>query len=162
MAKLIDMLTKIAQGVRDTGWKEVTYGEGVKAYSDTTKLKYRRIGNTVTLMGAATTTSALLADAGDNKPLITTLPTGFRPQADVVFVNQCNGTLMFTTRISPNGNVVAERLRNIDSAKNSYESFQASGAWLPIDVTFITDDPFPSGGGYRLRRFARLGRRCAA
>lgn len=125
-----------ALGLSDSGWQAVgttavPWGSGFANYGDVNQLRFRKVGKTVVITGQVTTTAEISASA-DPKTIFT-LPSGYRPASQAIYVRcQGSGTNTWLCTIASGGTVTISR----------YGTTAASdvpvGAWLPISVTFLT------------------------
>ena len=116
--------------IEDSGWIEVTFTADFKNYGTTNKCQYRKVGNVVTVCGAATPVSDI---AGSNDQVtICTLPSGYRPKTMISAVCQGSGICTWQLQVSTAGGVTFSRYRD-----NSGLATATSGTWLPFYATFI-------------------------
>lgn len=116
-----------------TDWQEVTFTSDFKAYSAKTTLKYRKIGKTVQIQGAATPTKTLTLEIATTA-IAEALPEEYRPAVDIVTICQGTGTNIWSCRVSPTGVISAERYRS-----GSTYVKPTAGNWFPINITYFVD-----------------------
>ena len=118
----------------DSGWIEVTFESGFKNYGTTNKCQYRKVGNVVTVCGAATPVNDI---AGSNTQYtMFTLPSGFRPKVVASSIQQGSGNCRWQMQISTTGAVTFSRYAD----ENGYATAAGGspGAWLVFCMTFLT------------------------
>lgn len=125
----------------DTGWKAVTYQNSITDYDAAggNDMKYRRVGNTVHLVGQMKPgTSGNASSIGGTAGVVAfTLPSGYRPSRAMPNAFRCQGSTNDDWCLQVDGatgNVVICR----------YDGSTNSGTWLPVCVNFLTDDAFPA------------------
>lgn len=117
-------------GITDSGWIEVTFTSDFQNYGSSNKCQYRKIGNVVTVCGAATPTSDIAGS--NNQVTLFTLPSGYRPKTMISAVCQGSGVCTWQLQVLTAGGVTFSRYRD-----NSGLATATSGTWLPFYATFI-------------------------
>lgn len=119
----------------DSGWIEVTFTADFKNYGTTNKCQYRKVGNVVTVCGAATPVNDI---AGSNTQYtMFTLPVGFRPKVVLSSIQQGSGNCRWQMQIgSGNGAVTFSRYADENGAATAAGG--SPGAWLVFAATFLT------------------------
>lgn len=120
-------------GYKTTPWTRVSWESGFTDYGTTQLVSYRRVGNMVTVAGAA-------KPSGGSTGTMFILPTGFKPDtpdsdAGLYFLRQGSGGATVNYQILHSGSFTLNRYSNGTLGTNS---------WLPFFVTFVTVDSFPS------------------
>lgn len=110
----------------------VTWGSGFEQYSTSTThlVRVERIGRAVYLSGAI---KNLVERQANAESVILTLPSGLRPNATKLFVEQGGGINKYMMFVKPNGDVTASRYGTIDYIK------MPVNAYLRIDCAFALD-----------------------
>lgn len=116
----------------DTGWLEAPFTSAFTHYSDDQQVKYRRIGKTVEIVGAAKPTAQL---AAGSDTVAFTLPLGFRPSQQISKIQQGTGYNIWFMYINPNGEVHVSRYRT-GSTANAI----ATTVWLNVPITFTVEN----------------------
>jgi hypothetical protein len=93
-------------------------------------LRYKKIGGVVYLKGVVTPKATLTG--GTDNVTITTLPEGYRPEAQGNFICQGSGTAIWLCTVTAAGLVRFARYRN-----GSAWADAPNNTWLPIDISFI-------------------------
>lgn len=133
-------IESLTSKVADTGWQEIVLPSDttVRQYLGTGDMpRYRRIGSVVTVTGELSPNSDYTGSKA--RLLAFNLPDGYRPSRSISQMSQGTGVNLFAWYINPNGTVSWERYR----AGATYAKATKT-AWLPITISFITDDDFPS------------------
>ena len=117
----------------DTGWQDATLGTNFKLYDEDSVLKYRRVGNIVSVIGTVSPKANLTISGVNNIYAITTLPSGFRPPITVRKICQGSSQYVWHMTVQEDGEVNLSRYRVTNSS--SYTNCPAN-AWLPINVVF--------------------------
>ncbi len=118
----------------DSGWTEVTFTADFKNYGTTNKCQYRKVGNVVTVCGAATPVNDI---AGSNtQHTMFTLPSGYRPKVALSSIQQGSGNARWQLQVSTNGGVSFSRYADENGLATA--SGGSPGAWLIFSVTFLT------------------------
>lgn len=121
----------------DIPWTDFPIASTVNHYSSTKKLRYRKWGQMVNLMGAVSPKADLPAGM-EYSLTIGTLPVGCRPQGELIQLCQGSGTASWMLRITTGGVVTAERYRTGSGyAVMPAASSSSNGAWLTFNVTFL-------------------------
>lgn len=113
----------------DSGWKNLQLASGVSVYSTAQQPRYRKIGKFVILTGA-------VKGVKQDRTIIGTLPTGFRPSKVISFVQNMSAT---------NGiaNIARWQVQTDGDIEMQYNDFpweELDGTeWFPIDVIFVVD-----------------------
>lgn len=121
-------------GITDSGWIEVTFTADFRNYGTTNKCQYRKVGNVVTVCGAATPVNDI---AGSNTQYtMFTLPSGFRPKVFASSIQQGSGNCRWQMQISTTGAVTFSRYADENGAATAAGG--SPGAWLVFCMTFLT------------------------
>ena len=120
-------------GNDDSGWIEASFTADFQNYGTTNKCQYRKVGNVVTVCGAATPVNEITGGTSQN--IMFTLPTGYRPKVAIAAVMQGSGTCKWQLNIGTTGNVSFSRYSDESGFKNAPGG--SPGAWLPFYATFI-------------------------
>lgn len=88
--------------LNDSGWLDLTLADGITAYSDAQKPRYRKIGNEVFLSG-------VYKGAAAENVTIATLPSGYRPSKKVIVACASVGQMFSKISIETNGEIVLNR-----------------------------------------------------
>ena len=136
-----NLFTIIGNKCRDTGWQEITLPPDTtcQAYSVSPLPlpHYRRIGNVVYISGVLSPKQTYTGSV--DLLLAFNLPNGYKPSlTDVVDLQQGSGTACFAWRVATTGVVTWERYRKGDGYASASDR-----TWLPINLSFVTDDAFP-------------------
>lgn len=123
---------------QDTGWHNAELSSSFALYGSTSAVKYRRVGNTVTIEGEVKPTANI---TGTDSPYrIFTLPEGYRPdfRQDIICQGSGNSTWLLT--VTPEGDVNFARYR--DYSLTTGTSFQTitPSHWLPFTITYLVDE----------------------
>ena len=122
-------------GITDSGWIEVTFESGFKNYGTTNKCQYRKVGNVVTVCGAATPVNDI---AGSNtQHTMFTLPSGFRPKVVASSIQQGSGNCRWQMQVG-SGNGAVTFSRYADENGLATAAGGSPGAWLVFCMTFLT------------------------
>ena len=114
----------------DTGWVTPELTTAFSVYSSTYLIRYRRIGDIVTIHGAVTPTADITAD--NSLHTIFTLPFDCAPRWTTVEICQGSNQYLWSCVIQVDGKVSFYRYM-----RGSSESNCPAGAYLPFDVTFV-------------------------
>lgn len=114
--------TQVAN-LTDSGWIDLPLSEGITAYNDEQKPRYRKIGNVVFLSGV------FKGVAANNTP-VGTLPVGFRPNKKIMFTVPSVAQCMSRISITADGVITHERA--------TYEPLTAAN-WHSIACNFTTN-----------------------
>jgi len=94
MAEVQGQIESVQGQLTDTGWIDLPLSNGITAYSEEQKPRYRRIGKEVFLSGVFKGVTA------NNTP-VGTLPEGFRPSKKIMYcvpsVSQCMSRISITS-----------------------------------------------------------------
>ena len=119
----------------DSGWIEVTFTSDFKNYGTTNKCQYRKVGNVVTVCGAATPVNDITGS--NTQYTMFTLPAGFRPKVVHSSIQQGSGNCRWQMQIgSGNGAVTFSRYANENGLQTAAGG--SPGAWLVFSATFLT------------------------
>lgn len=115
--------------ITDSGWKNLTLTSAFTLYSTNAVARYRKIGNLVMLQGQIKPTSEIAASS--TNIVMSTLPSGFRPNLDCVFV--CQGSIANRWALTAYAN------GNLGVARYGTTEFVAipTNAWLVFNVMFF-------------------------
>lgn len=113
----------------DTGWIDLSLINGAKAYNESLKPQYRKIGNQVFLRGVVDHI------AGPNM-IFAQLPEGFRPTSQLCFVVSANLTLNLGIITALNCQINTDG--TINTATNSL-MYCDTGYYLYLDISFLVD-----------------------
>ena len=132
---LTDVFSTSASGTKaanryDTGWTNVTYGNGISTHSTNAMGAVRRCGKVVELNATVTNSTTWTTHSS-----IITIPTGFRPSRPVLLVCQGSGSNRFLLIVNASGTCQAERYSNTATMSNTVPT----GSWLCLHGTWITD-----------------------
>lgn len=86
----------------DSGWIDLPLNDGISAYSEAQKPRYRRIGKEVFLSGVFTGVTA-------SNTNIATLPNGYRPSKKVIFAVAAVGQIISRISIDTDGTIAYNR-----------------------------------------------------
>lgn len=117
-------------GAYDTGWVTPELESAFEIYGSDYSVKYRRVGDIVTIHGVVTPTAAITAD--NKLHTIFTLPLNYAPRWMTATICQGSTQYLWSCMIQPDGTVAFYRYM-----RGSSESNCPAGAYLPFDVTFI-------------------------
>ena len=118
----------------DSGWIEASFTADFKNYGTTNKCQYRKVGNVVTVCGAATPVNDI---AGSNTQYtMFTLPSGYRPKVALSSIQQGSGNARWQLQVSTNGGVSFSRYADENGLATANGG--SPGAWLIFSVTFLT------------------------
>ena len=121
--------------LEDSGWIEVTFTSEFKNYGTTNKCQYRKVGNVVTVCGAATPVNDI---AGSNTQYtMFTLPAGFRPKVVASSIQQGSGNCRWQMQVG-SGNGAVTFSRYADENGLATAAGGSPGAWLVFCMTFLT------------------------
>lgn len=126
---ITEMKDAVNTATSDTGWRNFTCASGISVYSSAQQPRYRKIGKFVILTGA-------VKGVKNDRTIIGTLPTGFRPSKVISFVQNMSAT---------NGiaNVARWQIQtdgDVEMQYNDYPWEELDGTeWFPIDVIFAID-----------------------
>lgn len=115
--------------IEDSGWINLKLTSAFTLYGTSAVAQYRKIGNLVMVRGQIKPTSEIAA-SGTNT-VMSSLPTGFRPSLDYVFVCQGSSANRWTLTTYANG--------NLGVARYGTTEFVAipTNAWLVFNVMFF-------------------------
>ena len=119
-----------ASKITSTSPTSVTLNSATKAYSSGMTPKYRKWGNVVNVYGAVSPKSEV---AAGGSLTIGSLPSGYRPAIDSVWLCQGSGNAVWTLTIDSDGTMRASRYRNGASVNAAIPT----NAWLIFNVTYI-------------------------
>lgn len=86
----------------DSGWLDLPLADGMTAYSEAQKPRYRRIGNEVFLCGVFIGVTA-------SNTVVATLPSGYRPEKKQIVATASVGQMISKFSIETNGELVYNR-----------------------------------------------------
>lgn len=86
----------------DTGWLDLPLADGITAYSEGQKPRYRRVGKEVFVSG-------VLKGATATNQTVATLPSGYRPSKKVMFPIACVGQMIGKISIETSGEIILNR-----------------------------------------------------
>lgn len=113
----------------DTGWIDLPLASGITSYSAAQSPQYRRINNTVYIRGA-------VKGIKQDKTIIGTLPTGFRPTKVVSFVQNMSMSggvaNMVRWQVQTDGDI---EMQYTDHSLSEYTGTE----WFAIDANFLND-----------------------
>lgn len=92
----------VETALTDSGWLDLPLADGITAYSDAQKPRYRKIGNEVFLSG-------VYKGATAENQVIATLPSGYRPTKKVIVACASVGIIFSKVSIETNGEIVLNR-----------------------------------------------------
>lgn len=103
----------------DSGWLDLPLADGITAYSEAQKPRYRRVGKEVFLAGVFKGVTA--ADT-----LVATLPAGFRPSKKVLIPVASVGQMLSRISIDTNGAITYNRSTTEPVIAENYHSLACS------------------------------------
>lgn len=118
--------------IADSGWIALSLNSQFTTYSDGPAPRVRRIGKMVELIGTVTCTSSITG--GVTEHTMFTLPDGYHPKYERVFICQGSSTNIWNLRVKTNGAVSFSRYRSGDTY-----SATRTDTWLPFNVSFFTN-----------------------
>lgn len=114
----------------DTGWNNVSYGNGISTYSGYPQGAVRRCGKVVELNAVVTNST----EWTEHNSIIT-IPSGYRPSRYKHFICQGSGSNRFLLTVQGDGKCLANRYSNNTTMSNKVPK----GSWLCLHGTWITD-----------------------
>ena len=124
----------------DSGWRLAPLASNFTDYDDANQLRYRRKGNVVTITGSVKCKKTVEKGSSMNE-IIATLPKGFRPNNLWIYHGQGSGVIISYVGMNSSGQLILQRY--IITTTGSYVDLAPTN-WLPINFTYLTDDPIPS------------------
>lgn len=121
--QLQEQMAEVQEQLTDTGWIDLPLSNGITAYSEEQRPRYRRIGKEVFLSGVVKGVTA------NNTP-VGTLPEGFRPSKKIIYCTPSISQCMSRIGISSAGVITHERA--------TVEPLTASN-WHSIAYNFTID-----------------------
>ena len=91
-----------------------------------------RFGNVVFLEGCLSPSKSLTMSSTSNQYTMITIPTGYRPSREMIFVCHGSTLCLWLLRINTSGECIFERYRKGDAYATP-----ASGNWLPFSAVWI-------------------------
>ena len=131
---------RLAKLEYDSGWRLAPLSANFTDYEDSYPLRYRRKGDTVTVIGSVKSKTTIPKGASMNA-LISTLPEGFRPNQPWIYHGQGSGVTVSYVSMNDSGQLILQRY--IITTTGTYVDLVPAN-WLPINFTYLTDDPIPS------------------
>ena len=131
---------RLAKLEYDSGWRLAPLSANFTDYEDSYPLRYRRKGDTVTVIGSVKSKTTIPKGASMNA-LISTLPEGFRPNQPWIYHGQGSGVIVSYVSMNDSGQLLLQRY--IITTTGTYVDLVPAN-WLPINFTYLTDDPIPS------------------
>ena len=116
----------------DSGWIYPTLNSKFENYSTTNKVRYRKIGKLVEVIGDVKATSTIKGSS--TQYTIFTLPSGYRPSNRVSIICQGTSTYIWNLIVNTDGTVTFGRMRDGTTLKDCTTSH-----WLAFQVTFFVD-----------------------
>lgn len=111
---------------------DLPLGSEFVAYSSARTPKYRKQGNVVTVWGAVKPAAEIEANFS-TKHIIGTLPSGYRPLAEVTVLCQGSNAELWLLEVTTGGLVYASRYRNAAGTAIAI----TTAKWLPFSATFF-------------------------
>ena len=118
----------------DTGWITPELSTNFELFNESSYVRYRRVGDIVTISGQVTPTATITAD--NNTYRIFSIPSNCCPNHLLVIPCQGSSQYIWCCIVSKYGTVAFWRYRRGSSAADC-----PAGAWLPFDCSFMV-------GGY--------------
>lgn len=118
------------ESMDNTGWQDLALTSQFALYSDSSSLRYRKIGKTVEIIGTVKPAEELDANTDYT---IATLPSGYRPKADRVMIMQGSSMNRWQFIVKANGQLRAGRYGTTERLNIP------TSAWLPLCDTFVVD-----------------------
>jgi len=106
----------------DSGWIDLTLNNGITVGSIVKKAQYRKVGKIVYVQGDVAGVTAA-------NTLVAILPSGFRPSAQMYFINALSSVRYSRIYVATNGNIVLEW-----TSDGNYNS-----SWYSINCSFVID-----------------------
>lgn len=131
----IDQKVKF-KGGGDTGWVDyptANFNGNFANNSDAGKLRMRRVGNTVFLVGGIKKTSGRQPASSSDTYVGMTIPAGYRPSVNSGFVIQGSGMNRVWMHVYANGNVYFQRYGTTSSSDIPV------GAWFAVNCVWACD-----------------------
>lgn len=110
----------------------VGYGAGVLSGGT---FKAYRVGNVVTLTGAASVNRAITLNTTEQ--VMATLPVQYRPLDAIRVIMQGSGANKWLLIINPDGTMTASRYGTDTWQQLSSQTSSGAGTWLPFSVTYV-------------------------
>lgn len=127
MSTINASLSYLIGKTEDSGWVNITLGYGMSVATGRTP-QVRKIGNIVYMRGRVTTSTQW-----EQHDSIVSIPDGFRPSQDEVFIQSSTGTYRYRLEIKQAGNVVANAITN-----NTNGNAEAvSGQWFALNSSWL-------------------------
>ena len=116
---------------QDSGWQYTNFSSPFANYDNATgnRPKYRKINGIVEVWGAATVSTN--TSTSNDLQVMFTLPSGYRPSADIRIVSPGSGKNTWLLTIRSNGNACLSRYGTTSNGTIS------TGNWLPFHAVFI-------------------------
>lgn len=129
----------------DSSWIYPELTSQFENYSEDTKVRYRKVGNIVTIIGAVNPTSTITGS--DTWYTIFTLPEGYRPSTHMHLLMQGSGNAVWLLGIGSDGDVKFSRHRynNATSSTYAYSDVTTSN-WLPLHAEFMIAESVEKSG----------------
>lgn len=115
VATLQTQVAELNDKLADSGWIDLPLSDGITAYNDEQKPRYRKIGNIVYLSGVFKGVTA-------NNTVVGTLPEGFRPNKKIMFTVPSVAQCMSRISITSTGVITHERATNEPLAAANWHS----------------------------------------
>lgn len=131
----IDQQVKF-KGGGDTGWVDyptANFSGNFANNSDAGKLRMRRVGNTVFLVGGIKKTTGAQPAASSDTYVGMTIPAGYRPSVNSGFVIQGSGMNRVWMHVHANGNVYFQRYGTTTSSEIPV------GTWFAVNCVWACD-----------------------
>ncbi len=131
----IDQQVKF-KGGGDTGWVDyptANFNGNFANNSDAGKLRMRRVGNTVFLVGGIKKTSGAQPAVSSDTYVGMTIPAGYRPSVNSGFVIQGSGMNRAWMHVHTDGNVYFQRYGTTSSSEISV------GTWFAVNCVWACD-----------------------
>lgn len=120
----------------DTGWVDyptANFNGNFANNSDAGKLRMRRVGNTVFLVGGIKKTTGAQPATSSDTYVGMTIPAGYRPSVNSGFVIQGSGMNRVWMHVHTNGNVYFQRYGTTSSSEISV------GTWFAVNCAWACD-----------------------
>ena len=127
IGNLSENINKMQDIIKDTGWVECKYGNGIVPYTSNSHARVRKIGNIVFLQGALKNNTAW-----SKHDSILTFDKKFAPSQESRFLCQGSGLNRFLLTVRTTGICKVERYGTTKSITVE------TGAWLNVFATWVT------------------------
>ncbi len=121
--------------ISDTGWKTLTLDSNFVHFANNPSkyaMKYRKKGPLVTVRGSfQMSPSSSYNGSTLSEVRVVTLPSGYRPDRELYFIQKSSGKTNFLATVKKNGEIRISRIANGASYANVNDEF-----WFSIELTF--------------------------